>query len=756
MAKARKKATSFPSREDIIAFLQSEPGKVGKREIARHFDISGADRPALKELLREMEADGQIERSGRRALRTSGQLPAVFVGEVVAVEDDLTLARPVRWPGDGEPPLVEVRPGRGKPALSLGDRALLRVTGRDDSRAVTQVLRRFDRETPGIVIGQFGIGPDGPRITSAEKRGLADFAVPPGQEGGAVPGDLVEAEILPGRRGGLPQARVKARLGTLADPGAISLIAIRAHDLPTSFPDEVVRLAEKAMVPPLGDRVDLRDVPLVTIDGEDARDFDDAVYAEPDGDGWRLLVAIADVAWYVRPNDPIDIEARKRGNSVYLPDRVLPMLPEALSNGVCSLRPKEPRACLAIEMRIDANGLLTRYTVMRGLMRSAARLTYTQVQAAMDGRWDDTTGPLREAVLEPLFGAYQSLLKAREARGVLGLNLNEKRIVLDETGRPIDVQIRQQDDSTRLIEEFMIAANVAAASTLETAGAVCMYRVHDMPSPEKIEELRATLRELGLPLAKGQVIRPETFNRILDKVRGTPDEEMVNMLVLRSQAMAEYSPRNIGHFGLSLVRYAHFTSPIRRYADLLVHRALITACELGDGGEDMSTAFRRFEDIAPRISAAERRAQAAERDTVDRYMALYLGEKIGHEVEGRVRGVSRAGLFVGLEGSDADGFIPISTLPRDYYVHDAAQGALIGERHGRRYRLGDRLLVRIQEANPLTGGIVLELLEGGSRRGRSSGSAMPRDRGSKKKAAAGTSGTRARRPQRSGRTARRG
>jgi ribonuclease R len=728
LPKPRKKPKSFPSREDIIAFMQAEQGKVGKREIAREFAISGADRPALKALLREMEADGQIERSGRKALSTPGQLPAVFVGEVFAVEDDVTLARPVRWPGDGEAPAVEVRQGPRRPAVSVGDRALLRVTGRDEGRVVTQVLRRFDKETQGIVIGQFGIGPDGPRVTSSEKRGLADFAVPPGQEGGAVPGDLVEAEILPGRRGGLPQARVKARLGALSDPGAVSLIAIRAHDLPTAFPDEVVRLADRAVVPTLGDRVDLRDVPLVTIDGEDARDFDDAVYAEPDGDGWRLLVAIADVAWYVRPNDPIDIEARKRGNSVYLPDRVLPMLPEALSNGVCSLKPKEPRACLAIEMRIDARGGLTRYTVMRGLMRSAARLTYTQVQAAMDGRWDDTTGPLAETVLEPLFGAYRSLLTARDARGVLGLNLNEKRIVLDDAGRPIDVQVRQQDDSTRLIEEFMIAANVAAASTLETAGAACMYRVHDMPSPEKIEALRETLRELGLPLSKGQVLKPELFNRILDKVRGTPDEEMVNMLVLRSQAMAEYSPRNIGHFGLSLVRYAHFTSPIRRYADLLVHRALITTCELGEGGEELATAFGRFEDIAPRISAAERRAQAAERDTVDRYLALYLGDRVGQQAEGRIRGVSRAGLFVGLDGSEADGFIPISTLPRDYYEHDPALGALVGERSGRRYRLGDRLLVRIKEANPLTGGIILELLEGGSRRGRSEQADKPAGR----------------------------
>ena len=718
MTKPRKKDRPFPSRDEVVAFVRSATGKVGKREIAREFGITGPERALLKDMLRDLEIDGVIEKTGRRALSMPGELPAVFVADIVETDDDIALAKPARWTREDEPPRIEVHQSPKRPAVGVGDRALLRVTHRNPKRVTTHVLRRLDSETKGLVIGRFDIGPDGPRITSSEKRGMADFSVPPGHDGGAAPGDLVEAEILPGRRHGLPQARIKARLGDLSDPRAVSLIAIRAHDLPNAFPDPVVKLADKATVPALADRVELRDVPLVTIDGEDARDFDDAVFAEPDGDGWRLLVAIADVAWYVRPNDPIDKEARKRGNSVYLPDRVLPMLPEALSNGVCSLRPKEPRACLAIEMRITADGTLTRYSVMRGLMRSAARLTYTQVQAAMDGHYDDDTGPLAEPVLKPLIGAYESLLKARDKRGVLGLNLNEKRVVLDAAGKPVAVEVRQQNDSNRLIEEFMIAANVAAASTLESASAACMYRVHDVPSMEKLDQLRATLKQLGLPLAKGQVLKPSHFNALIDRVRGTPEEEMVNTLILRSQAMAEYSPRNIGHFGLSLVRYAHFTSPIRRYADLLVHRALITACDLGEGGEDMSTAFARFEDIAPRISAAERRAQAAERDTTDRYLAMYLGDQVGHQVEGRIRGVSRAGLFVGLDGSDADGFIPISTLPHDYYVHDRDQGALIGERTRRRFRLGDRLVVRIREANPLTGGIILELLEGGSRQGK--------------------------------------
>ena len=716
MAKARKAAPGFPSREAIVAFIRTTPGKVGKREIAREFRVAGADRPALKAILRDLEADGEIERTARRGLTTAGQLPAVFMAEVSAIVDDETLATPVRWSADTPPPTIEIRQGSRRPAVGVGDRALLRVTGRDEGRVITQVLRRFERDTPGVIVGQFDIGPDGPTVSSSEKRGLTDFAVPPGQESGAAPGDLVEAEILPGRHNGRPQARVKATLGAMDAPGAISLIAIKAHDLPSVFPGDVVALADRATVPPLGGRVDLRDIPLVTIDGDDARDFDDAVFAEADGAGWRLLIAIADVAHYVRPGDPIDREARKRGNSVYLPDRVLPMLPEALSNGVCSLRPDEPRACLAIEVFIDAGGALTRYSVRRGLMRSAARLTYTQVQAAMEGHCDDVTGPLLEPVLSPLFGAYRSLMRARSSRGVLALDLKEKRVLLDATGQPTGVELRRQEDSNRLIEEFMIAANVAAASTLEKAAAPCMYRVHDVPSGEKIEQLRETLREMGLPLSKGQAVTPTVFNRILDNVRGTPDEGMVNMLVLRSQSMAEYSPHNVGHFGLALARYAHFTSPIRRYADLLVHRALISVCQLGDDGEDLATAFGRYADLAPRISAAERRAQAAERETTDRYLALYLADRIGHTVEGSIRGVSRAGLFVGLDESDADALIPISTLPRDYYVHDSKMGYLVGERTGRTFRLGDRIVARIREASPLTGGIILELLDGGTRR----------------------------------------
>ena len=642
--------------------------------------------------MRELEADGEIERTERRGFAASGQLPAVFVAEVTAIEDDLTLASPERWTSDDAPPVIEVRQGHKRPAVGVGDRALLRVTGREEGRVITQVLRRFERDAPGLIVGQYDIGPDGPMISSTEKRGLADFAVPPGQEGGAQPGDLVEAELLPGRRGTRPLARVKARLGDMTSPGALSLIAIKAHDLPSVFPDEVIAAADGARVPKLGIRADLRDLPLVTIDGEDARDFDDAVFAEPDGDGWRLLVAIADVAYYVRTGDPIDCEARKRGNSVYLPDRVLPMLPEALSNGVCSLRPDEPRACLAFEISLNADGVMTSYRVQRGLMRSAARLTYTQVQAAMDQHVDDVTGPLIEPVLSSLFGAYRSLSKAREARGVLALDLKEKRIQLDPHGRPVGVDVRMQTESNRLIEEFMVAANVAAASTLEKASAACMYRVHDVPSGEKIDQLRETLRELGFPLAKGQAVTPAAFNRLLDKVRGTPEEEIVNMMVLRSQSMAEYSPRNIGHFGLALARYAHFTSPIRRYADLLVHRALISACGLGDDGEDLATAFDRYAELAPKISAAERRAQSAERDTVDRYLAMFLVDRIGEVIEGRVRGASRAGLFVGLDETDADAFIPISTLPRDFYVHDSALGALVGERTGRTFRLGDRLV----------------------------------------------------------------
>ncbi|MGH6959065.1 MAG: ribonuclease R family protein, partial [Dongiaceae bacterium] len=472
----------------------------------------------------------------------------------------------------------------------------------------------------------------GGRLAPTDRRVKTEYRIAADDAGGAQPGELVLAEVLHTHRLGVLQARVVERLGRFGEARTISLISIHEHDIPTEFPRDTQELAKSAAPVALGQRTDLRDVPLVTIDPEDARDHDDAVWAASDDSpsnpgGVRLLVAIADVAHYVRPGDALDREAEKRGNSVYFPDRVVPMLPEEISNSLCSLRPREERPCLAVEMVIDREGKKLRHRFMRGLMRSAARLTYGQVQAARDGRPDDVTGPLLEGVLSPLYGGYQALLAARTKRGTLDLDLPERRVTLVD-GKVARIEPRVRLDSHRLVEEYMIAANVAAAETLEAKRMPCMYRVHDAPDPAKFEALREFAASLGLSLARGQVIRPAVFARLLEQARRTPYAAMINELVLRSQAQAVYSPENLGHFGLALRRYCHFTSPIRRYADLLVHRALIAAHEFGEDGLPPDDGAR-FARLGEHVSATERRAAAAERDAVDRYVAAFLAERVG-------------------------------------------------------------------------------------------------------------------------------
>ncbi|HYD30940.1 MAG TPA: ribonuclease R, partial [Azospirillaceae bacterium] len=602
----------------------------------------------------------------------------------------------------------------GHPALAQGDRVLAKLERINDRLYLGTTIRRLEG-SPAHILGIYRMGPEGGRLVPTDKRAKSEFVILGPNSGGAEPGELVLLEVLPASRLGLKQAKVVERLGSMSEPRAISLISIHTYGLSTEFPSEAIAETRPAKVPPLGDRVDLRPVPLITIDGQDARDFDDAVFAEPDGDpgnpgGWHLIVAIADVAYYVRPGSALDRSAFERGNSCYFPDRVVPMLPEALSNDLCSLRPDEDRACLAVHMRIDKDGNLKSHQFVRALMRSAARLTYEQVQAARDGHPDDTTGPLMAPVIEPLYGAFRALQAARKRRGTLDLDLPERQVKLSETGFVAAIVERARYDSHRLIEEFMICANVAAAEALEAKGHPCLYRVHDQPAPDKLEALREFLESLGHNLARGQVIQPVHFTRILAKVRGTPEEQLVNEVILRSQAQAVYSPENIGHFGLALRRYAHFTSPIRRYADLIVHRALIRAWSLGPGGLDDS-AFERMADIGEHISMTERRAVAAERDAIDRYVAAFLADRVGGTFSGRIAGVTRFGLFIRLDETGADGLVPVSSLPDDYYDHDEAEHALVGRRWGRVFRLGAPVKVRLKEADPMIGSLLFELLE---------------------------------------------
>jgi ribonuclease R len=721
----RKSKPPLPSKPQILEFIRDSEAPVGKREIARAFHISGADRRWLNQLLRELAEAGEIDPGRSRGRRSAprGALPRVTVVEIVGPDrDGELLARPVSWRGEAPAPTIIMAPERrGLPAMGTGERALARLRRLGPDSYQGEVIRRIAAASQRI-LGVYETGPDGGRLRPTDKRQRYHLAVAPADAGGAKAGELVLAEVAGATRLGPRQARVVERLGRFEDARAVSLIAIHEHDIPTEFTAAALAQASAAAPVDAEGRVDLRRLPLVTIDGADARDFDDAVWAEPDGDpgnpgGWHLVVAIADVAWYVRPDDAIDVCAYDRGNSVYFPDRVVPMLPEALSNDLCSLKPGEDRACLAASMWIDADGKLKRHRFERAIMRSVARLTYDQVQSARDGNPDPAIRPLSDPVIVPLYGAFAALARARAERGTLDLEVPERQILFDHAGQVAHIVPRPRYDSHRVIEEFMIAANVAAAETLERRRRPCMYRIHDAPDPAKIEVLRQVLDGLGYRLAKGQVIKPHHFVGILAWAAARPEAPLINQLVLRSQARACYGPQNIGHFGLALRRYAHFTSPIRRYADLLVHRALIDALGLGPGGLPAGQEAQ-FGDAGEHISGTERRAVAAERDAIDRYMAAYLADRVGADFAGRINGVTRFGLFVTLDETGADGLVPMRSLPNDTYDHDATRHCLVGRATGRSYALGAAVHVRLTEANPVSGGLVLTLLDGGTTPGR--------------------------------------
>ncbi len=697
------KPAPFPTRQQVLEFIRSSETRIGKRELARAFNVGVEQRPALRALLKSLEQSGEIERGQHRRFAGPGAMPEVAVLQISGTDaDGELLAKPLTWTADGPPPRILMAPAqRGEAPLGQGDRVLAKLRRLKNDLYEGRAIRRLTTG-PARVLGVYALGADGHgRLRPTDRRQKSDFAV--ADAAGARPGDLVLAEILPaGRPHTLRPARIIECLGSMDDPRSISLMAIAAADIPDVFSAESLSLAAAAGPAPIDGRVDLRDIPLITIDGEDARDFDDAVWAEAiDGGGWHLIVAIADVAWYVRPGDALDKEAFRRGNSVYFPDRVVPMLPEALSNGWCSLKPAEDRPCLAVHIWIDGAGNKSRHQFVRAMIRSAARLTYDQVQAAIDGDDAEPAGPLRDSVLKPLYGAWKALFAERERRGVLDLDLPERKVVIGDDGRVERVVPRPRHDSHKLIEDFMIAANVAAAEQIEARRAPCMYRVHDLPSSEKLEGLRDFVSTLGLSLAKGQVLRAAAFNGILAAVKDTPQSHLVSEVVLRSQAQAAYSPENIGHFGLGLARYAHFTSPIRRYADLLVHRALV--------GELPGDAIARFAEIGEHISATERRAAQAERDALDRFTARFLADRVGATFSSRIRGVTRFGLFVTLDETGADGLIPVSSLPGDYYEHDSRNHCLVGQRTRTTFTLGDSVVVELVEANAVTGGLVFRL-----------------------------------------------
>ncbi|MCX2698987.1 ribonuclease R [Ochrobactrum chromiisoli] len=722
-AKSADPIAHLPTRQDVLKFIEENPDRAGKRELAKAFNIKGDARVYLKNLLRELADDGLLEKRARRLSRP-GSLPPIATLHITGRDNDGGLvARPSDWDEAeyGKPPVVLIRRTRlnkssDGPTVGVGDRVLAKIfrnkenEGPEYSARVIKVIDQSSNAVLGVLR----------RLSSGEwrlepvNRKQPEVQLDPQSLLDAKSGDLVEVELQSSRRYGLPSGKVRQVVGSVDSEKALSMIAIHEHEIPHIFPEDVIREAENAKPATLEGREDWRKIPLVTIDPADAKDHDDAVYAEPDTDptnlgGHVVIVAIADVAAYVRPNSALDREALKRGNSVYFPDRVVPMLPERISNDLCSLRELEDRPALAVRMVFDANGHKKSHKFHRILMRSAAKLAYAQAQAAIDGATDEKTAPILDMILKPLWAAYGALKRGRDAREPLELDLPEKKIILAPDGKVDKVVVPERLDAHKLIEEFMIQANVAAAEVLEAHRQPLIFRIHDEPALAKQESLREFLRTLDMNLAKGAALKPAQFNRILEAVEGTDHQDLVNQVVLRTQSQAIYSPDNIGHFGLHLHKYAHFTSPIRRYADLIVHRALIKALNLGKDGLTTDEEAQ-LEETAALISSTERRAMLAERETVDRLIAHFLAAHLGDDYEARVTGVTRAGLFVSLATYGADGLVPISTLGDEYYLYDEANHAIAGERSGKGFRLGDTVTVRLVEALPVAGALRFEMV----------------------------------------------
>ena len=712
-----KPGGGLPTSKQILDFIASSDTAVGKREIAKAFGLHGAEKVALKALLRDMADEGLIDHSPGRAFHQMGGLPKVTVLRVTDVGDDgQAWAVPESWQADTPSPRIRVKERGRRGALGIGDRILAR-TEEAGNGWIAHPLKSLAKGEE-LVLGVLREEGGKLWLIGVDKRERTNYQV--SDAGGAQPGDLVLAE----KTGRPPRitVRVTETLGDPFAPRSFSMIAIHKLGIPVAFAPEAIAEAATVAKLPLGDdREDLRDLPIVAIDPEDARDHDDAVWATPDDDptnegGWKAIVAIADVSFYVRPGSAIDLEARRRGNSVYFPDRVVPMLPELLSADVCSLKEGEDRAALVCHLQISRGGALKSWRFTRAVVRIAANIAYEAAQAMIDAREADPTansrgGHLVEDALLPLWACWRALADARAKRAPLDLDLPERRVVLDEKGRIMSVAPRERLDAHKLIEEYMIAANVAAAKALEKKKAPVMYRDHEPPAREKLVALKDYLKTFGVEFALGQVVQPSTFNHIIERVGDSDFRPQVMEQILRTQTQAYYAPGNHGHFGLALGSYAHFTSPIRRYADLIVHRSLVQAYGLGPGGltEGEAGAMDR---IGESISMLERRAMEAERDTIDRYVAAYLSERVGEVLDARITGVQNFGFFATVEGIGGDGLMPVRDIGREYFRYDEAAKALVGEESGETYSSGMRLKLRLAEANPVSGALRFEMADG--------------------------------------------
>lgn len=724
-----KKNRPFPSREEILSWMKAQATPPSKRDVAKAFNIKGDDRIALKALIREMQQDGAFptsrerrEKLGKRqagdvrvleiaGFNTSGELLAYPIDE--ASHDVLLEAAPftVHIHGDELP--------------QPKDRILARVE-EEGGKRTARVIRILPEQLTHI-LGIFKLhGAEGV-VEPVDRRIKEEFSINLNDALGAKDGELLYCKIQPSRpshrKFSMRPVVAIERVGRMDNPRSASIIAIHNQDIPIAFSGEALRIAESAQPPVLTDgRVDLRDIPLVTIDGSDARDFDDAVWAERDGNLWHLVVAIADVAHYVRFGTALDNEAFQRGNSVYFPDRVVPMLPEALSNGLCSLNPNEDRYCLAVHLWIDDKGLTKRYQFVRGLMRSRARLTYEQVQAAKDGEAGHVPQEVLENTILPLYGVYEALNNNRAIRGALELDLPEHKVQIDmESGKVASIGIRERFDSHKLIEECMIAANVAAAHAIEEAAAPGMFRVHESPDFDRMHELRLFLKQMGYHLVSREEMSGHDFNKVLNEAEDKPEAHVIHMAILRSQMAAYYHPKNLGHFGLQLAQYCHFTSPIRRYSDLIVHRTLIHICEMCDKETDelKPEQAENLNNIATHISQTERRAMLAEREAKERYIANFMADSVGQEFDAIIASVNSFGFFAELQQNGAQGLVPARTISGDFWIYDRERSRLVGRSTGEEFSLGQRIRVILQEADTLTGSLRFALVGREMRDGRS-------------------------------------
>lgn len=713
-----KKPYRFPSEQELLDYIRNSNTQPTKRDLAKAFNIRGDDRVVLKEMLRELKKKGKLPGGSRRKqIDKHREKNGVLILEVTGFNSSGALLAqridPVTNAAGLDAEAFEI--SFREEAPFPGDRVLVQLAEQEGEPAR---LIRILPEKLTHVLGIFhGVGEHG-TVEPVNRKIKENFSVLAEHTKGAKEGELVycmltNADMGKGgrnnKRSMLRPVEVIERIGRMDNPRSASLIAIQNQDIPMEFSREAIRIAEEAKAPTLTEgRADLRDIPLVTIDGADARDFDDAVWAEPDGDGWHLVVAIADVAHYVRFGTALDNEAFLRGNSVYFPDRVVPMLPEALSNGLCSLVPDEDRFCIAVHLWVDAKGNTTRYKFVRGLMRSKARLTYDQVQAAHDGEIGAVPEAVYESTVKPLYGVYAALNRNRTIRGALDIDLPEHKVTIDEeTGRITDISLRERYDSHKLIEECMICANVAAAHAIETADAPGMFRVHEEPDYERVTNLRGFLKQMGYSIAMKERLTAHHFNAVLQAVEDKPEAHVINMAILRSQMAAYYHPKNLGHFGLSLEQYCHYTSPIRRYSDLIVHRTLIDIFQMCDMETDglVEEQAQNLGSIATHISQTERRAMLAEREAKDRYLTNYMADKVGKEFDAIISGINSFGFFAELRDNGAQGLVPARNIAGDYWIFDKEHQKLIGRRTGEEFLLGQRVRVELIEADTLTGSI---------------------------------------------------